>query len=617
MAHESFEDEEVAKQLNKRFVSIKVDREERPDIDSIYMKVCQALTGQGGWPLNVFLTPEQKPFYAGTYFPRDSRFNMPGFVDVITQLYDQYKDNHEKIVGIGDKITRSLQEKQQASGMLSKDVLHQCFEQLEQSFDDEYGGFGDAPKFPAPHMLTYLLRYGRWTNNENALAMVTKTLNAMADGGIYDHIGFGFARYSVDEKWLVPHFEKMLYDNAMLAITYTEAYQVTKNKRFRTVAREILSYVARDMRDVDGGFYSAEDADSEGVEGKFYLWDKKEVVDIVGEERGEAFCGRYGISEEGNFEGKNIPNLIKRDEENVSPEEMEKARQQLFEAREKRIHPHKDDKILTSWNGLMVTAFAKAGRVFGDEGYIKIAKEALTFIENSLTENKRLMSRFRDGEVKNKGFIDDYANILWAHIEMYETTLEVGYIKKADKLAEEMFALFWDEGDGGFYFYGNDAEDLIYRPKELYDGALPSGNSVAALNLLHLAKLTGNAEYEEKVARMFSTFADDVGRYPSGFCYFLQSLLTTQMKTKEVVVLGEETNENFQRLVDALHKRFLPEVVYLAEEQPEQLSAVAPYTKDFTGKENDVFVYVCENFSCRRPTADVDEVLSQLQGDKT
>jgi hypothetical protein len=612
MAHESFEDEEVAKLLNDRFVSIKVDREERPDIDAIYMKVCQALTGQGGWPLNVFLTPDQKPFYAGTYFPKESRFGRPGFVDVVTQLYDQYKQNPEKITNIGEQITSAFQNQKREKQSLDENILHQCYQQLEQSFDPKYGGFGQAPKFPAPHQLTFLLRYYRWTKKEKALEMVTKTLDGMADGGIYDHIGYGFARYSVDEKWLVPHFEKMLYDQAMLAIAYTEAYQVTQRERYRSVTEEILSYVTREMLDTKGGFFSAEDADSEGEEGKFYLWDKDEILNALDPEMGRAFCDAYDITETGNFEGKNIPNLIRHNLSEAERKQLEKARDELFKIREKRIHPYKDDKILTAWNGLMAVAFAKAGRVFQKESYIETARKAISFIETHLVRNDRLMARFRDGEVKYRGFIDDYANLLWANIEMYETCFEIGYLKHAVHLAQRMVELFWDQEEGGFYFYGNDSETLITRPKELYDAAVPSGNSVAALQFLRLSKLTGDTEYEKKVAELFKLFADEAIHDPSGYCYFLQSLLTTQMSGKEVVILGKKGSQGYNQLVDSIQRAFLPEVTYLISEKPEELSQVAPFTESFKA-EKETTVYICENFSCQRPTTDVDAVLSQLK----
>ncbi|HEX7063635.1 MAG TPA: thioredoxin domain-containing protein [Bacillales bacterium] len=612
MAHETFEDPEVAEMLNERFVSIKVDREERPDVDAIYMKVCQAMTGQGGWPLNVFVTPDQKPFYAGTYFPKESRFGHPGFVEVITQLYKQYKETPEKITNIGEQVTEAFQKHRHEKQPIDPEILHKCYRQLEEAFDPEFGGFGEEPKFPAPHQLTYLMRYYRWTGENQALEMVTKTLDSMADGGIYDHIGQGFSRYSVDEKWLVPHFEKMLYDQAMLAIAYTEAYQVTKLDRYRTVAKEILNYVSREMRDPEGGFYSAEDADSEGEEGKFYLWTKDEILDVLGQDEGERFCEVYDITEEGNFEGKNIPNLIGMDLSEEHRKSLEQARKELFEAREKRVHPHKDDKILTSWNGLMAAAFAKAGKVFGDDRYIRIAEDAVNFIEKTLTEDDRLMARFRDGEVKHRGFIDDYANLLWAYIELYESRLDVDYLKRAVNLADKLVNLFWDTEDGGFYFYGNDSESLITRPKELYDAAVPSGNSVAALQLLRLSKLTGQTELEDKVSEMFEVFSDEASYYPSGFAYFLQSLLMTQMAGKEVVILGEKEDQNYRRLIGVLQQEFLPEVTYLASDNVNELVQAASFTSGFTAQD-ETTVYVCENFSCQRPTTNVEDVLKQLE----
>lgn len=609
MAHETFEDEEMAKMLNDRFVAIKVDREERPDIDAIYMKVCQALTGQGGWPLNVFLTPEQKPFYAGMYFPKESRFGMPGFIDVITQLFEQYTQNPEKITKIGKQITQTFQKEDREKQNLDEEILHQCYQQLKNSFDPEYGGFGGAPKFPAPHQLTFLLRYHHWTGNAEALEMVTKTLDAMAAGGIYDHIGYGFARYSVDEQWLVPHFEKMLYDQAMLAIAYIESYQVTGVGHYRTIAEEILTYVTREMQNSEGRFYCAEDADSEGEEGKFYLWNPEEVLDVLGDESGQMFCDVYDITRQGNFEGKNIPHLIGSNPSESDQQQLQQARKRLFEEREQRVHPHKDDKMLTSWNGLMIVAFAIAGRVFQNHSYTRTADDALQFIEKNLVKEDRLMARYRDGEVKNKGFIDDYANLLWAYIEMYETTLDTGCLRKGIRLAGEMNDLFWDQENGGFYLYGEDGETLINRPKELYDAAAPSGNSVAALQLLRLSKLTGNIGYEKTVADMFAVFAEEARYYPSGYSYFLQSLMMTEMTSKEVVVLknGESSNQ----LIGTLQAAFLPDVTYLVATDVSDLADVAPFAKDFKS-EDETTVYVCENFSCRRPTTDIEEVLRQL-----
>lgn len=610
MAEETFEDEEMAEIINDRFVAIKVDREERPDIDAIYMKVCQALTGQGGWPLNVFLTPEQQPFYAGMYFPRESRFGMPGFADVITQLYDQYKENPEKIMQIGEQITRAFQKERRKQNNLDEEILHQCYHQLQQSFDTKNGGFGNAPKFPAPHQLTFLLRYYHWTGSDEAFEMVTKTLDGMASGGIYDHIGYGFYRYAVDEQWQIPHFEKMLYDEAMLATAYIEGYQVAGYERYKKTAEEILSYVTGVLQSPEGAFYSAEDADSEGEEGKFYLWDRQEVLDVLGEGLGEKFCEAFDITEAGNFEGKNLPHLLDTNQTKANHEQLEEARRRLFKSREERVHPYKDDKVLTSWNGLMISAFAIAGRVFHIPSYTKIAEDAFQFIDKHLVKDGRLMSRYRDGEVKHKGFIDDYANLLWASIELYETTQNTRYLKKADRLAESMKALFWDQDHGGFYFYGEDSEELILRPKELYDAAIPSGNSIAALQLLRLSKLTGNITHEKTVDEMFAVFAEEAQYHPNGYTFFLQSLMMTKMVTKEVVVLGKA--EKRYPLIETLQAAFLPEVTYMGALNANKLEDVASFTKNFKAIDETTTIYVCENFSCRQPTTNIEDVYRQL-----
>ena len=419
MAHESFEDEDVAKILNERFVAIKVDREERPDIDSVYMKACQMMTGQGGWPLNVFVTPEQKPFYAGMYFPKESKYGRPGFKEVLVQLYDQYKENSSKIYEVSNQLIEALQQTSNVNQeeSLSKDILHQTYQQLSENIDEEYGGFTDAPKFPTPHMLMFLMRYYKWTNEKQALNMVTKTLDGMADGGIYDHIGFGFARYSTDSMWLVPHFEKMLYDNALLLMAYIEAYQITKNERYKKVSQEIITFIKREMTGKKGGFYSALDADTEGEEGKYYIWDYKEIFNILGPELGKVFVDVYNITPKGNFEGENIPNLINTNLKKVATnhqftveklkEQLEIARKRLFEVRLRRTYPHVDDKILTSWNALMVAAIAKAYQVFDIKDYKQLAEKGVQFLEQYLIVDGRIMVRFREGEVKNKGFIDD------------------------------------------------------------------------------------------------------------------------------------------------------------------------------------------------------------------
>ncbi|MFL6560464.1 MAG: thioredoxin domain-containing protein, partial [Bacillus sp. (in: firmicutes)] len=376
---------------------------------------------------------------------------------------------------------------------LTREVIEDGFDHFVETFDGKYGGFGEAPKFPMPHSLMFLLRYYKYRNDEHALDIVIKTLDGLARGGIYDHIGYGFSRYSVDEMFLVPHFEKMLYDNALLAITYTETFQITKEERFQTTAEQILTYVLRDMHHPEGGFYSAEDADSDGEEGKFYVWSPHEIKEVLGEEIGSLYCQVYNITEQGNFEGQNIPNLIQEDiiqfslrsglNSKIVLTQIEEARKKLFDYRKKRIHPYKDDKILTAWNGLMIAALAKAGRVFNQIQFGEAAEKAIEFIENNLVVEGRLMVRYRDGEVKNKGFIDDYAFVLWAYIELYENTLKLEYLRKARTLTKKMLDLFWDQEEGGFFFYGNDNEELLVRQKEAYDGAIPSGNSVAAMQM--------------------------------------------------------------------------------------------------------------------------------------
>lgn len=624
MAHESFEDEEVGRILNEKFIAIKVDREERPDIDHIYMSACQAMTGQGGWPLSAFLTADQVPFYVGTYFPKENKYGRPGFKDVITQLHDKFKQDPEMITSVGSQITDALQNgrKSQADSKLSIATLHKCYQQLDSTFDEVNGGFRQAPKFPTPHVLTFLLRYYKLTGNARALEMVEYTLTGMANGGIYDHIGLGFSRYSVDEIWLVPHFEKMLYDNALLATAYIEAFQVTKNQRYKDVATEIFTYVLRDMHHSEGGFYSAEDADSEGVEGKFYVWRPEEIIEVLGKEQGTLYCNVYDVTKQGNFEGENIPNLIKvpitafasnhdLDEAELR-EQLEAARQKLFDHREKRIHPHKDDKILTSWNGLMIAALSKGARALNQPIYLEKAEQAMVFIEENLVVEGRFMVRYRDGEVKTAAFIEDYANILWGYLELYESSLKIAYLEKAKQLAQNMIELFWDKDEFGFYFYGEDNETLLVRPKELYDGAIPSGNSVAALQLLRLARLTGESEFEDKVASMFEAFGNDIDLHPSSYTYFIQAYLLTQMKTKEVVILTKDTATEKNDLLKKLAEEFYPEIFALVVDDQSKLEKIAPFTKGYEQIEGATTYYLCENFTCLRPTTEVQTVFENL-----
>ncbi|WP_252315347.1 thioredoxin domain-containing protein [Sinobaca sp. H24] len=625
MEEESFADEETAALLNERMIAIKVDREERPDIDAIYMKACQAMTGRGGWPLNVFLTPDQKPFYAGTYFPKKSMQGMPGITDVVTQLSDKYKEDPAKIEQVSSQMEIVLQPGDTSSQMdIGRETLAQGYGQLFHSFDKLHGGFGSAPKFPTPHTILFLLRYYQDTNEAEALNMAVQTLDHMASGGIYDHIGFGFSRYSVDEKWLIPHFEKMLYDNALLLMAYTEAYQITKERRFRKTAEDIQTYLLRDMQDGKGGFYSGEDADSEGVEGKFYTWTPDELKQVLGDDLAEQYGAVYHITEHGNFEGKNIPHMIGSSiseaalsfqiDEGEFRERLEEARHKLFEARKKRTAPLKDDKILTSWNGLTIAALAKAGRVFKKADSLIAAKQAYSFIEKELYNNERLMVRFRDGEVKHKGFLEDYANMLWASIEMYESTFELHYLEQAKSLGHEMIRLFWDEAEGGFFFYGSDAESLLVRPKETSDGAMPSGNSIAAYQLLRLGRLTGDPVFENTAKACVQAFSGNLAQYPQSHMYFLQALGALVASSKEVVILSSMEDEETKYIVDTLQEDFHPNVTFLVAEEAEELQPAVRFIKGYKKLENSTTIYVCENYSCHTPVTSAAEAVDLIKG---
>ncbi|MFT9486248.1 MAG: thioredoxin domain-containing protein [Tepidibacillus sp.] len=628
MAHESFEDEEVASMLNKHFVSIKVDREERPDVDHIYMTVCQAMTGQGGWPLTVIMTPDKKPFFAGTYFPKKEKYGRPGLMEIISHIAEKWEQDCDGLLKTGDQLVDAIKPNLNdfVAGQISEKVIHMAYEQFSQQFDETYGGFGSAPKFPTPHNLLFLLRYWKKYRDEKALHMVETTLQAMHAGGIYDHIGFGFARYSTDNKWLVPHFEKMLYDNALLAYTYLEAYQATKNKEYARIAEEILEYVLRTMTHSEGGFFSAEDADSEGIEGKFYVWTPEEVVKILGKEEGNLFCKVYDITFQGNFEGHSIPNLIQQSLEEIAKNEgirveelkqrIDVSRKKLFEVREKRIYPHKDDKILTSWNGMMIAAFAKGAKVLNRTDYSEVSAKAIRFILEHLQRNDgRLLARFREGESAFLGYLDDYAFLIWGLIEQYEATFEVSYLTDALKLNRQMKDLFWDNQKGGYFFYGSDAEELLARPKEIYDGAIPSGNSVAAVNLLRLARITGDPQLEEDANTQLKAFAGSIEQYPRAYSYFLTAIQFALWPTKEIVIAGELEDERTMDLFNIIRDTYLPEAVVLLHPDGkgrEDIEKIAPFTKDQKKKDSMPTVYVCENYACQAPITSSEKLYELL-----
>ncbi|SMO90401.1 thioredoxin domain-containing protein [Melghirimyces algeriensis] len=628
MERESFEDDEVAHLLNREFVSIKVDREERPDVDHIYMTVCQALTGHGGWPLTVIMTPEKEPFFAGTYYPKKAVQGRPGLMDILEQVAQTWKDEREKVLDVGKKITRAVQTqlKVTESGEIAQEEQMEAYRQFKSSYDPQYGGFGQAPKFPRPHDFLFLLRYWKEQDEPFALSMVEHTLDAMRRGGIYDHIGYGFARYSVDKQWLVPHFEKMLYDNAMLAVAYLEAYQATNDESYAITAREIFTYVLRDMTSSEGGFYSAEDADSEGEEGKFYVWTPEEVKDVLGEEEGTLFCEYYDITPHGNFEKKkSIPNRIDQSLEGFASRKelsetelqkrLEESRQKLFQAREGRVHPHKDDKILTSWNGLMIAALGKGARVLGEEKYAQAAEKAAEFILTKLRNEKgRLLARYRDGEAGILGYVDDYAFLVWGLIELYEATFRPTYLRSALELTHDMLDLFADQEEGGLYFTGKDGEALLTRTKEIYDGATPSGNSVASLNLARLARITGDPELRDEADRQIQAFAGSVSRAPMAFSFFLTAVQFFQGKPKEIVIAGPSGERETEGMLRYVQKKFMPEAVLLfnPEGEGEELTQLVPFVAEQQPADGRATAYVCENYACKTPATTLQELMEQV-----
>jgi uncharacterized protein YyaL (SSP411 family) len=635
MAHESFEDPEVARLMNEVFICIKVDREERQDIDNIYMRVCQMMTGSGGWPLTILMTPDKKPFFAGTYIPRESQHGRLGMLDLIPRIKEVWDTQHDKIIKSADQITEKLNMIAQNStgDGLDKSTLKTAYEQLDGRYSEQYGGFGNAPKFPSPQNLLFLLRYWQSTNEEKALRMVVKTLQSMQNGGIYDHIGFGFHRYSTDSHWLVPHFEKMLYDQAMLAMVYIEAYQATGIKEFEETAKEIFTYVLRDMTDNKGGFYSAEDADSEGVEGKFYVWTEDEIRQVLKGDEADLIINVYSIDKTGNFRdeasgentGANILHLEKsltevafKNKESVDglKERVEAARQKLFAVRDKRIHPHKDDKILTDWNGLMIAALAKGSQVFDEPKYAEAAKRAADFILTDMRrEDGRILHRYRDGHTAILANADDYAFLIWGLLELYETVFDVHYLQTALDLNSEMIKYFWDEQDGGFYFTADDAEELIVRQKEIYDGAIPSGNSVAVLNLFRLARITANTDFEDKANRIMLAFSKDVESAPSGYTQMMVALGFGIGPSYEIVIVGNPEAEDTKDMLNSLRKHFIPYKVVLlkpAGQETADIIRIAEYTEYHSSFDGKATAYVCLDFACKMPVTDTEEMLKLL-----
>ncbi|MFX1277678.1 MAG: thioredoxin domain-containing protein [Promethearchaeota archaeon] len=638
MAHESFEDPEAAKLMNDVFVSIKVDREERPDIDSVYMMVCQMMTGTGGWPLTIFMTPDKKPFFAGTYFPKNSRFGRIGLIDLMNRVKELWISQKEELLTSAEQISQSLQNiTPEAPGdKFNERVLKQAFELLIIRFDEKNGGFGERPKFPTPHNLFFLLRFWKRTGEKKALEIVEKTLKAMRRGGIYDHVGYGIHRYSTDSTWLVPHFEKMLYDQALVSLAYIETYQATKDDEYREVAQELFTYVLRDMTYSEGGFFSAEDADSEGEEGKFYIWSKEEIETILDQDLAELAIYIFNIQEGGNYleeatrihTGHNILHLKNSYDKiaerlNIPKQELklklEKIREKLFNVRKERIHPHKDDKILTDWNGLMLAALAKGGRVFQEPLYINAAKKALEFINSTLSqENGKLLHRFREGKADINAFLTDYTFLIWGLIELYEATFNITYIKQALDLLKIQNDDFWDDYIGGYFFTSRDNEELLMRQKNIYDGAIPSGNSVALLNLLRLSQITGDYALEEKADILSRVFSEKVENNPDAYTQLMVAADFAIGPSYSLVVAGKTQNPDTIKMIEVINDHYIPNKVFIqrkTEQHPPDIDKYSNFVQYFEDEGGKATAYICINKTCKPATQDLDKIIEYLKSE--
>lgn len=634
MAHESFEDEEVAKLMNDAFVSIKVDREERPDIDNIYMTVCQIILGRGGWPLNIIMTPGKKPFFAGTYIPKKSRFNQTGMLELVPRIKEIWDQQHEEVLDSAEKITATIQNMiiESAGDGLGEGIIEEAYDEMLSSFDREYGGFGGAPKFPTPHRISFLLRYWKRSGNPEALYMVEHTLDNMRSGGMYDHLGSGFHRYSTDRMWLLPHFEKMLYDQALTVIAYTEAYQVTGKELYKETAEGILDYVLRDLTSPEGGFYCGEDADVEGEEGKYYLWTIEEVRNILGPEDSELIIKMFNLKEGGNFEeeirgrktGTNLFYMVRSPgslatELKIPIEEIEKrvknAREKLLRARSERKRPSMDDKILTDWNGLMIAAFAKGFQVFGEKKYLKAAEKAADFILKTLySPGTRLLHRYREGVAGISANSDDYAFLTHGLLELYESGFELRYLKSAVSLNSELLEHFWDPDSGGLYFTANDSEALIFRKKEFMDSAIPTGNSFEMLNLLRLSRIIADPGLEETADKLERAFSKQIMKAPSGYTQFLSAFDFRLGPSYEVIISGKAEASDTEQMLKELWSYFVPNkvLIFRPEREKPEITELAKYTEEQVPIEGKATAYVCQNYECQLPTTEIREMLRML-----
>jgi uncharacterized protein YyaL (SSP411 family) len=621
MAHESFENEAIARLMNDLFINIKVDREERPDIDAIYMNAVQMMTGHGGWPMTMFLTPEGIPFYGGTYYPPEDRRGMPGFPRVLISIAEAYQEQREQIANNASTIIEQLNKLNEftVADELNADILDKAASGIMRAFDTEHGGFGRAPKFPPAMVLSFLLRQAQRTNDKAILAAIELTLSKMARGGMYDQLGGGFHRYSVDEKWLIPHFEKMLYDNALLSRIYLDAYLVTGKEFYRQITTEILDYVGREMTDASGGFYSSQDADSEGEEGKFFVWRPEEIITLLGEADAPLFNRYFDVSEYGNFE--HGTSALHIDTElaavaklmNVTPERLTAAitrgKQVLFEARERRIKPARDEKILTAWNGLMLRSFAEAARVLKREDYLQIAVRNAEFLTTELKRESRLLRTHKDGISKLNAYQEDYAYLIDGLLSLYEATFDERWFVAARELADTMLALFWDDTEGGFFFTSHDHEQLIARAKEAYDNATPSGNSVAAAALQRLALFTNEARYRDYAEQTLKLLASQIARFPNAFGHLLCALDLTLSHAHEIALVGNPDAEDTKTLLDAVFRRYVPNKV-VACAAPNAASAIQ-LLADRAQLDGKATAYVCHNYYCEAPVTE-EKALAEL-----
>jgi len=610
MARESFEDREIADLLNQYFVSIKVDREERPDIDNAYMLVCLAMTGSGGWPLTIIMTPEKQPFFAGTYFPKEKKWGKPGLKEILPQVHNFWMREREKILNASTEIIDFLkQQKPKKAHDLDKGAIHETFRLLEQSFDQEYGGFGVAPKFPTPHYYTFLLRFYYRTGNRRALDMVKKSLFAMRFGGLYDHLGYGFHRYSTDQMFLVPHFEKMLYDQANLIDVYLETFQVSKENLFRETVEEVISYLKREMLAPEGAFYSAESAESEGEEGKFYTFTQQEIFKILGKNRAEHISKLFNTKEKGNYReestrrlsGKNILYLREQIPEESRPLVKESLKE-IFLYRKKREKPAKDDKIIAAWNGLLISSLAKAGGVFPRKDYLKMAERAACFIKENLYMRDRLFRRYREEEVKVKGYLDDYAFFIQGLISLFQISQKEEYLRLALKLTREMIELFWDEKEGGFFLNGKDTEKMIFESKDTYDGAFSSSNTIAAYNLMKLSRMTQDSEINDYAQKQFDFMSKLAIDNLTAFVGFMSFFDSSFSPSREIVLVKDRG----RKFLNLLNKSFLPDTIFLYP------NSLLPWTEIYKKSADKPTVFICENLTCKRPLNTIKELQDTL-----